>query len=563
MKNDRYSGKIKTEFFGKIQESFKLYKEHKQLYDRKIIDNNKWYKSRYNSSADAAVPEPATPYLFNVIANKHADAMDNYPEPNILGRRECDSKTAEILTKIIPMQLELCNFKRTYSRAWWYKLKNGAACYGVFYNPELGHGSGDIDIKRIDLLNLFWEPGIIDIQDSKFVFLTALIDNDELKAKYPHLADNFIGNGAMDILTYDDMQNTTSRDVLRDKTLVVDCYYKRYSGGRQTVELIKFADGNILEASEDMGDNGIYDHGMYPFVIDVLYPDEDSPVGFGFVDIVKNPQLYIDKLDSLISRNALISGKTRFMIKDNGGLNEYELSDLSRDIIHVAGSVGEENIRELQAKPMHSFIIQHRQNKIDELKEIAGNRDFQQGGTNSGVTAYSAIVALQQAGEKLARDMLITGYDAFHDIVLLCIEIIRQFYNKPHSYRISDENGKNEYIEFSGEELGNGYHRAEFDVTVSAEKNNPYSRITQNQTLTELWQMGVFNPSNADAAMLLLKSMHIDGKEKLIDGVKNLKSEYENEGITLVGTEKVPTQTKNNGSAGTLTNNIKNATQIS
>ena len=60
--------------------------------------------------------------------------------------------------------------------------------------------------------------------------------------------------------------------------------------------------GNILEASEDIGEDGIYDHGMYPFVFDVLYPDEDSPVGFGFVDIVKNPQLYIDKLDGLISR---------------------------------------------------------------------------------------------------------------------------------------------------------------------------------------------------------------------------------------------------------------------
>ena len=67
----------------------------------------------------------------------------------------------------------------------------------------------------------------------------------------------------------------------------------------------------------------------------------------------------------------MISGKTRFMIKDNGGMNEYELTDLTKDVIHVAGSVGEENIRELQAKPLHSFIIQHRQNKIDELKEVS------------------------------------------------------------------------------------------------------------------------------------------------------------------------------------------------
>lgn len=523
MKNDRYNGKIKAEFFGRIQECFKIYREHKQAYDRRIIENNRWYKSRYMSNPDNVIPEPTTPYLFNVIANKHADAMDNYPEPNILERAERDSGTAQKLSKIVPLQLDLCDFKRTYSRAWWYKLKNGASCYGVFYNPKINN----IDIKRIDLLNLFWEPGIIDIQDSKFIFLTALIDNDELKQAYPHMADRFTGGNSMEILSYDDMQNTAKQDILRDKSLVVDCYYKKlHEDGRQSVELIKFYDGAILEASEDMGNNGIYDHGMYPFVFDVLYPDEDSPVGFGFVDIVKNPQLYIDKLDSLISRNALISGKTRFMIKDNGGLNEYELTDLSKDIIHVAGSVSDENIRELQAKPMHAFIIQHRQNKIDELKEIAGNRDFQQGDTKGGVTAYSAIIALQQAGEKLARDMLVTGYDAYKDVVYLCIELMRQFYNNPRSYRISSDDGKCDYVTFESSELTDGYHRAEFDISVSAEKNNPYSRIAQNQTLTELWQMGVFDPARADSSAILLEAMHIDGKEKLIENIKSAGLNY-------------------------------------
>ena len=86
------------------------------------------------------MPAPTTPYLFNAIANKHADAMDNYPAPNILERREEDRELAETFTRILPIQLDLCNFRNTYSRAWWYKLKNGAACYGVFFNPQLRGG---------------------------------------------------------------------------------------------------------------------------------------------------------------------------------------------------------------------------------------------------------------------------------------------------------------------------------------------------------------------------------------------------------------------------------------
>ncbi len=526
MYNNNYNGKIKAEFFSKVTESFTLYKEHKRAMDKRIIENNRWFKSRYGVG-EMEIPEPTTPYIFNVIANKHADAMDNYPQPNILEREESDRTIAETFTKILPLQMDLCGFKRTYSRAWWYKLKNGAACYGVFYNPTLRGGRGEIDIRKIDLLNLFWEPGVTDIQDSKFVFVTALCDNDVMKQKYPQYADRFSSGSAMDAQVYDDMNGASPNDVLKDKSLIIDCYYKKQRGDTQTVELIKFFDDLILDASEDRGDKGLYDHGMYPFVMDVLYPDEDSPAGFGLVDIIKNPQMYIDKLDGIISKNAMISGKTRFMIKDNGGLNEYELSDLTKDIIHVAGSVGDENIRELQAKPLHSFIMQHRKNKIDELKEVSGNLDFQQGNTTGGVTAYSAIVALQQAGEKLSRDMIAESYEAYRQIVNLCIELIRQFYDEPRTYRIGMGDGNSEYISFSNEGLqGNGVRiPAEFDITISAEKNNPYSRITQNQTLTDLWKMGLFRRNTIDESLMMLESLHLDGKEKLIESLRKMASQ--------------------------------------
>ena len=133
MENQNYEGIIKPEFFRLLTEEFRRYKEHKQAFDRRVIENNRWFKSRYMGEQQDEMPEPTTPYLFNAIANKHADAMDNYPSPNILERDEADRKIAETFTRILPVQLDLCNFKRTYSRAWWYKLKNGAACYGVFF----------------------------------------------------------------------------------------------------------------------------------------------------------------------------------------------------------------------------------------------------------------------------------------------------------------------------------------------------------------------------------------------------------------------------------------------
>jgi hypothetical protein len=79
--------------------------------------------------------------------------------------------------------------------------------------------------------------------------------------------------------------------------------------------------------------------------------------------------------------------------------------------------------------------------------------------------------------------------------------------------------GTRKYLTFSNQRWQKNaqLEPLEFDVAVSAEKNNPYNRVAQNQTLTELWKLGVFRPEYAASAKLLLENMYLDGKEKLIE----------------------------------------------
>lgn len=94
-------------------------------------------------------------------------------------------------------------------------------------------------------------------------------------------------------------------------------------------------------------------------------------------------------------------------------------------------------VRPIQAAAIPSHIIEHRQNKIEELKEVIGNRDFSQGGTTGNITAYKSISALQEAGSKLSRDTLKSPYRSFKDVVNLCVELIREFYDEERSFRIT------------------------------------------------------------------------------------------------------------------------------
>ena len=55
----------------------------------------------------------------------------------------------------------------------------------MFWNSAKENGLGDVDIREIDLLKLFWEPGVTDIQKSRNLFIVDLVDEDLLEQQYP------------------------------------------------------------------------------------------------------------------------------------------------------------------------------------------------------------------------------------------------------------------------------------------------------------------------------------------------------------------------------------------
>ena len=158
--------RIGTEEVRRAADILRRYHAGKRQLEQRIIDNEQFWKLRHwqqmektGRGGNPADPQPTSGWLVNCILSKHADAMDCYPEPTVLPREPGDREEAGKLTRILPVILKKNGFKRTYSSAWWYKLKSGCAVYGVFWDAGKLNGLGDISIRRMDLLNLFWEPG--------------------------------------------------------------------------------------------------------------------------------------------------------------------------------------------------------------------------------------------------------------------------------------------------------------------------------------------------------------------------------------------------------------------
>ncbi len=528
----------------KAAQTLNEYKRGKAKLEERIVEEERWWKLRHwdvirgkqNQNRDKAEerPEPTSAWLFNSITNKHADMMDNYPEPNVLPRERSDEKTAEILSSVLPVVLERNEYEDTYSQAAWYKLKHGVAAKGVFWNQERENGLGDVDVCFMDILNIFWEPGITDLQASRNLFVVDLRDNDLLEQEYPELKGK-IGGKVIDVkqYVYEDTVDVSN------KSAVVDWYYKkRTRDGKTVLHFCKFVGSHVLFASENMPEyaNGFYEHGRYPVEFDVLFPEEGTPVGFGYIAVMKSPQLYIDKLSQVIMENSMMSAKVRFLAKKSAGINEKELLDWSKPLVHFEGDPS--GIQPIQVPQVGGNVINVLQMKIDELKETSSNRDVSQGSSSGGVTAAAAIAALQEAGNKTSRDMIGASYRSFTQECYLVLELIRQFYDETRSFRITNDTGANEYIPFNnqkivgqpippaypGQEMEPGYVPATrlpvFDIIVKPQKRSPYSKMAQNELAKEMYQLGYFNPQLAEQSMTALDLMEFDGIEKVRDKVQ-------------------------------------------
>ena len=519
-------------------ETLQKYMAGKQELDKRIIDNEDWWKLQhwrnFHQNELDREEQSTSAWLFNSIANKHADAMDSYPVPAVLPRSLDDEGTAKTLSSILPAIFDNCNFEQIYSDNWWDKLKNGCAIYAVMWDQSKEHGQGDISIRGVDMLSFYWEPGIQDIQDSKNIFVLALADNDALEAQYPQLQGKLSGNSIdKKQYHYDDAVDTTG------KSIVVDWYYKVQTETGPFVHYVKYVDETVLFASEDTPgyEDGIYDHGKYPFVMDVLYAEKGTPAGFGYVDICKSPQKYIDRLGMALLLNAEEAAQRRYFVKDGCQVNEEELLDIHKRVIHVAGSPNDDNIRSFDTPELSSVYLSVLQDKVNELKETSANRDFNQGGTASGVTAASAITALQEAGNKTSRDLIKSSYRCYTQICIMVIDLMRQFYDISRTFRITGEQGNPEYVQFNNGSLkggaqsvaGQDFRTKEpiFDVIPSAQKQNPYSKLSQNEMALQFYNSGFFNPQLADQVLQCIDMMDFDGKEKVRQGIQQNSTMYQ------------------------------------
>lgn len=512
------------------------------LYQR-IRDNEEWWRMR-NDAQERKVTEigkdggfvAKSAWLVNVVISKDADGIEAYPEPAIQPRERADRKTADTLSAVIPCVLELNGYRKVWRTTKSRKHRHGCGIVKVFWDKSKLGGLGDIAIESVNPLNLAWKPTTMDIQKSPYFFHQEYVDKDALLAMFPQAKEELSAPENVPLFNPDD-----ERKDLRNVATVVECYYKvpvptGIPGvSRDVLHYVVYTGGVVLYASEDDPKcrDGWYHHGRYPYEFDSLFPGEDSAFGRGYIDVGKNTQTQIDLLNTAFIKNAMVGALPRFMTQEgNSSVNVGDFLDLSKPIVPVKGGIDERILREVPHKPLEGNYLNLRDSLIQELRETTGNTESSTGNAGSGVTAASAIAALQEASNKVSRAENDDSYGAFANVVRMVIELMRQFYTAPRIFRITGRQGQEEFTSFDNTGLkpqtlndpmgeATGLRKPEFDVIVHAQKATAYQRMAQNEMALQFYNAGFFDPARAEQAIMCLEMMDFQGKEEVLGKVRS------------------------------------------
>lgn len=544
--------KVDSKVVERASEILKKYKEGKTRLEQKIIANEEFWKLRqWNYMKDGKKDDNyATAWLWSCIQSRHSDIMDSYPTCNFRPRQSDDKAEAIKLSAVVPVILEQNRYEDTYFDIAWYTLKHGGSVQGIFWDGSKHNGLGDISIRKIDLLNFFWEPGITDIQESQNIFTTELVSNNILEQRYPQCVGKLNAKTiTLAKYLYDDNVDTS------DKSVVVDWYYHTYVKGKKTLQYVKYVNDIVLFATENeiqgpekvtvdpetgipltvpldkpLAEKGLYDHGLYPFVTMALYPIEGSICGYGITDIGRDTQIQIDQLNKAIVDNAIEGASPRYFVRDDGTVNIDQFNDKSKKFVNVEGSVDETNLRAIDHKPLDGIYVNYLTQKIDELKYVTSNQDVNNGVAPSGVTSASGIAALQESQGKNARNTNKTFHRTFREVCYQIVELIRQFYDVPRTFRIAPDGMQEQFIPYSNAGLkpqpqmtmgmGMGLRLPEFDIDVTSEKANPYKKMEINDLGIQLYNLGFFNPQMTDQALACLNMMDFVGKDEVMQKIR-------------------------------------------
>lgn len=454
-----------------------------------------------------------------------ADQIDNMPEAVMIPERPDVAQTAEELTDVTRWVFGHNNYEALHRKRVEDCFCTGTSVTQVAWDPDMDYGEGNIAILRWPVEAFLWDPAAENLQDARAVFKVSWHPMSWYEQHYPEQYSS-IGSdeGEYSTIGVSDVSNIQADE---ERAMLMEYWYRMFDAKkrRYTINVAYLAGGALLELSED-----IYQHGRYPFKMDVFSRIEGTPVGEGMIQELAPMMRYINRYAAYIDMNLRMSAKGRLLVNRNAGIDVAVLADWEKDIIE-ADRIDTAALQWLQSQPFTGMVSNQMMQLQTDLKQDSGQNQFTRGETTGGVTAFGAINALQEAGGKITRLRTFSLNDGFREICEQVMWLISQFYDEKRVLYITGmktEQPREVVLDtkkiYGKKPSGKSLPPPPYTVQVQVQRRNPMRVQAQNDLFMQMYTMAA-QAQQYFPISVLLELLQVDGKEKILPVIRQNESQ--------------------------------------
>ena len=455
--------------------------------------------------------------LKSTINNVVADQMLSMPEAKVIPETPEMQEQADDLQDILHF-INYCanDYEQLHYRRCEDFYVTGTAITQIAWDPDMNYGKGEVALIRWPVEAFLWDPTAERLEDCRAVMKVSWHPLSWYREHYPE-AGRYVysEDGTHNNVGMTDGQADAKHASDEERAMLIEYWWREYNAKtrRYTINVAYAAGRALLDLQKD-----VYNHGMYPFVIDVHDSIEGSLVGAGLVEELAPMMRYINRYAAYADMNARMSSKGRMLVKRDSGIDKDALTDWETDI--VEGDRIEQGVawNWMQNQPFNSTITQLMTMMQSDLKADSGANQFTRGETTGGIVSGKAINSLIQAGGKVAS--MRTEQLKYGDKNIDEQEtwLASQFYEDGRVIMITGRQNRPVVVDTKklfGKKTEGSVNPPPYTVQIEIGSRDPQRIANQNEMFMEAYSMAAQTPYPIKFSSLI-RICNLDGKDRIL-----------------------------------------------
>jgi hypothetical protein len=330
------------------------------------------------------------------------------------------------------------------------RLVQGTVGWKVYFDHDALRGKGLITIDYCGLETLFPDPKVTDpfkIQEGDFFIHVQTKPLSFFRRTFGARGKLVKPEGGFQHYDHRVLEKLEITDkVMSDQATLYEYWEK---DDDLNLRLIYCTQDMILYDSHWDTKESYLEHGKYPFVLIPCYKCKGRIWGKGDVEQLISVQNVIDDLDDQIIINARQTANNQIVVGKGSGINPKTWTNEPGLKIPATDVSAWKQIIPVNI-PM--YVLSRREKAFEEAELVSGRPDVLEGRRSGSLRAASAIIALQEAGQRRGNHKSLMLAEGLTQVEELVVDTSKEFMTEETAFKITN-NGQTTYKWFRPSDL--------------------------------------------------------------------------------------------------------------